>query len=817
MPEPDAAPNESSAGLIVEQEPTARSGVSPGSPCQVSTTVFETATGAPTWEHGLVVGSGSVGAVLFGPADRQVVSLSHERFFVPINPRPAAPDVAPVLDELRRAVLAGDTARASRLMTQAAQASGYAEGLIWTDPLGICATLVITSSGGSVQARRAVDLLHGEVSVRWRDRAGGRNALRMLAPRGEQTVWIGLESELGMQTGLELGLDPSADPALDTGVPDASTAVRAALTGGSHGRMVADTGDPATSSVVTATCGSPWSTPAGALRCRVAVAAGERTTIRLDVAVGSVSTSDAALADWDTLREQQAQTHGRLVGVSTLDLSADRPAQTTEQLWEAARQGEPDARRRVVEVAYLSGRANIIASTGELPPTLQGVWQGTWRPAWSADYTMNGNVQNGGIAGLIPTGTPELARSLLALVLPFVDDYRENARRVFGAEGMLLPARMSTHGRANHFAEPHPHLFWVGCGGWVLRFAADLVSTTGDRTIVDDELWSLVEGVLRFAETSTVWIDGRRHLVPDYSPENAPRAHASPIAADATMDVAILRDAARAASVLARARGDHSLDDRWARLAASLPPYRVADDGTLAEWISDLWPQNIAHRHTSQLYPLWYEPDPAFVGTTASATRLRAAAAATVAAKIAWRAQAPTAPPGRMEMAFGLVQVGLAAAALGDAHSALTCAHWLAIDHWRPALTTTHDAGQIFNLDASGGLSALVAAMLIGSTLDTLTVLPALPAEWERGAVTGLRARGGLVVDRLEWDPSGCTLTLRRLPEASWLAPADGTLLAAGRTFTASVGPGATLDGRRLRLAEQAVTVRLDWTADGAT
>ena len=554
MPEPDAAPNESSAGLIVEQEPTARSGVSPGSPCQVSTTVFETATGAPTWEHGLVVGSGSVGAVLFGPADRQVVSLSHERFFVPINPRPAAPDVAPVLDELRRAVLAGDTARASRLMTQAAQASGYAEGLIWTDPLGICATLVITSSGGSVQARRAVDLLHGEVSVRWRDRAGGRNALRMLAPRGGQTVWIGLESELGMQTGLELGLDPSADPALDTEVPDASTAVRAALTGGSHGRMVADTGDPATSSVVTATCGSPWSTPAGALRCRVAVAAGERTTIRLDVAVGSVSTSDAALADWDTLREQQAQTHGRLVGVSTLDLSADRPAQTTEQLWEAARQGEPDARRRVVEVAYLSGRANIIASTGELPPTLQGVWQGTWRPAWSADYTMNGNVQNGGIAGLIPTGTPELARSLLALVLPFVDDYRENARRVFGAEGMLLPSRMSTHGRANHFAEAYPHLFWVGCGGWVLRFAADLVSTTGDRTIVDDELWALVEGVLRFAETSTVWIEGRRHLVPDYSPENAPDADASPIVADATMDVAILRDAARGVGARTGAR-----------------------------------------------------------------------------------------------------------------------------------------------------------------------------------------------------------------------------------------------------------------------
>ncbi|MBN9327644.1 MAG: glycoside hydrolase N-terminal domain-containing protein, partial [Cellulomonas sp.] len=484
---------------------------------ETSTTVLETATDAPSWEHGLVVGSGTVGGVVFGPADRQIVSLSHERFFLPVNARPTAPDLVPVLDELRRAVLAGDTARAGRLLREAADVSGYHDDLIWTDPLGICATLVIASSGGAAHARRAVDLLLGEVSVRWQDRAGGSNVLRMLAPRGGQSVWIALESELGMQTVLELGLGGSADTALDTGGSDASTAVRADLTGGSHGQVVADTGDPATSSVVVATTGSVWSTVPGGLRCQVAVPAGERTTIRLDVGVGPAGTSDAALADWDDLREQQARTHGRLVGVSTLDLRGARPPESTEQLWAAARQGDPAAARRVVEVAYLSGRANVVSSTGELPPTLQGVWQGTWRPAWSADYTLNGNVQNGGVAGLIPTGTPELARSLLALVLPFMDDYRENARRVFGADGMLLPSRMSTHGLANHFAEDYPHLFWVGCGGWVLRFAADLVSTTGDRTIVDDELWSLVEGVLRFAETSTVWIEGSRHLVPGYS------------------------------------------------------------------------------------------------------------------------------------------------------------------------------------------------------------------------------------------------------------------------------------------------------------
>lgn len=781
--------------------------------------IFATSATAHSWEDGLIIGSGRVGAVIYGPADAISVSLAHEGYFLPLNPRPDAPDLAPVRKRLRTALLAGDADDAGTALGQAGRAAGYDEALIWTDPLGLCATLTIRTPGGVAESRRIINPLLGEVAVEWTDLALGRHALRLIAPYGGESVLIALEAGSESTSIIELGLGTGGAASLDTGVPDGSAAVRASVEGGDRGILeaAAGRGSTAVRANVMVSTGTPWHVHGDVTRSNVPTGSGASQMIRIDVKLptGAPGAGQAGTlpASWNEVRIEERHAREPLTGASLLDLAGASSAARTEDLWAEARAGREGARRRVVEAAYLSGRANIIASTGALPPTLQGVWQGTWRPAWSADYTLNGNLQNGAMAGLNATGTPELALSLLNLILPHLDDYRDNARLIFGAEGMLLPSRMSTHGRASHFSEEYPHVFWTGCGGWVLRILADVVATTGDRSIVDDRVWELTEGVLRFAETALLDVDGVSRIVPSYSPENAPGGARVPLATDATIDVAILRDAARATALLGRARGDDTLDKRWAHVLDNLPPYRVAVDGTLAEWLTGPWSENIAHRHASQLYPLWYEIDPAFEGDGEEAKRLRAAASATVQEKIAWRAAAPSAPPGRMEMAFGLVQVGMAAAALGNAAAAQTCVNWLALEHWSPALTTTHDAGKIFNLDASGGLPGLVASMLLGSTTDSLSVLPALPTGWPSGRVTGLRARGGLVVDRLTWDPHGASFTVRRLPGTEWLAPSEGTLLRLPRAAALLVDGIPTSSGR-LDLGRRPLSVDVKWLHD---
>jgi hypothetical protein len=112
-------------------------------------------------------------------------------------------------------------------------------------------------------------------------------------------------------------------------------------------------------------------------------------------------------------------------------------------------------------------------------------------------------------------------------------------------------------------------------------------------------------------------------------------------------------------------------------------------------------------------------------------------------------------------MAFGMVQMGLSAAALRDAGMSYEIVDWLTNNFWNANLVSTHNPNELFNTDICGGLPAVVLAMLVDSRPGHLDLLPALPKAWPTGCVEGVRCRGNIEVRSLRWSPEKIEVTLR--------------------------------------------------------
>lgn len=755
---------------------------------------------ADDWEHGLVAGTGSVGAVLSGTPERHAIHVCHEEFFLPVNAAKRAPRIAPGLADVRAAALAGDTATAAAIADRLAREDGYGGTFIWTDPFTSIAELSWTPDGAgpAIDYRRTGDFETGRVEVGWSDARGSSTRIALVPDRASNGMAVQLVSDAERTGVLGLGLGDDASGidapfatdygaflhparpeisgrtmALDVRVDEAALPPFVQENPPSpwaprHVRILIDLPDDASFEVV-----------AGGVRLHLRAGQMVHLPIRIELNGGLAQAT-----------APNGTTHASLFGASSLDLHSGIDDDISyDEVLERARAGDAQAVLSAVELAFAAGRHTIISSTGVLPPTLVGIWQGTRRPAWSGDWTQNGNVQHGGVASLVASGTPALFTSYLRAIFRHVDDYAANAERVFGAPGWMLPARFSSHGNSNHFAADFPHQFWIAGGAWVLRMAWDQFAVTGDIATLREYAWPLAQNVMGFGMGVAFRTDdGSLHFAPSYSPENTPGNRTNPIAVDATMDIAAFRDAARLAIRIADVLDEDADRDGWRAFADSLPPYRVAQDGTFAEWLDETIAEEMAHRHVSQLYPFWYEEDEA-----AGSPELREAARKTISRRLAWRDEKPWAPPrGRSEMAFGLVGLGLAAARLGDADAARRCVESLARDYWRPNSVSTHDGDAIFNVDASGGLPAVVIEMLVQSGPGTLALLPAVPSSWPSGSIRGVRARGGIIVEQLAWGPNGASATLRTAPGSEAARKDDLVAVVGpdGLTQTVDLGAG---------------------------
>jgi alpha-L-fucosidase 2 len=661
---------------------------------------------AEDWEHGLISGNGRQGAVCHGSAAALRFTLAHEDVFQPVTEPLPAPATAAALPLLRRLLADGHYAEAATEVCEIAVAEhpGYAETR-WIDPLIGTATLTFTPEDPGGAWARSTDFSTGVVLHRWP------------GVTCESFVSRTIDALLMRVTGCTgtLSIAPI------TGTPERP--IDFTVSGSSE-----NAADPL---VLTARFrGADWP---GALDGYTVTARSWRTESGFLIAARTTPGLDrsafGAMPDFEALLADHVAIHGDLFGRTRFEL----PDRRTRQLFDA-------------------GRYAIISSTGNRPPTLQGVWSGTYSPPWRSGWTIDGNLQ-AALLAVHTTGTPELMPPLFDLLDALRDDLRENARRLYGMPGLYAPAHLGTHGRQNHFGPIWCLTFWTAGAAWLGRLYLEHWQHTGDAAFLADRALPYLREVAAFHLAFARVTDGRAHFSPSYSPENHPSGTGSQATVDATLDVRAVGDVLRA--LLTHAPRDVSAP-RWQELLDALPGYRVNAAGELAEWLDPRFDDNHEHRHCSHLYSLYYSGDAELLDDPA----LRAAAIKAVRRRLRWWLSEAS-----DEMAYGLALLGVAAARLGLAAEAYAALSRLSSAYWRPNLVPTHNRDHMFNVDLAGAYPALIAAMLLASRdvgadgVARLHLLPALPAEWPTGSIHGLVARGPVRVD-LTWRPGLLEATL---------------------------------------------------------
>lgn len=447
---------------------------------------------------------------------------------------------------------------------------------------------------------------------------------------------------------------------------------------------------------------------------------------------------------YEAIKEAHIKDYRKIYDKAELYLGEQKELPTDIRL-EYLRNGHKDNGLYALYFQY--GRYLLISSSreGSLPANLQGIWSWKLRAPWSSNWTTNINAEMN-YWHAQSCNLQECLKPYFDFVGRICEEGKKTAKIHYNCRGFVHhhnadywcntnPVGLA-HGEDKGGEESVTWSMWPMGGAWLTSELFKHYEYNLDKNFLRDTTYPILKEAALFLIDWLFEYDGEYVTCPSTSPENrfkTKNGGTSCVAMSSAMDLEIIKEVfgnfQKTCEIL---EIDDAILKEISERLQKLTPFKIGSLGQLLEWNEEFEEKEPGHRHISHLYGLF--PSELF----GDDDKLTEACRTSLMRRL---------ENGGGHTGWSCAWIINVFAILGDRENSYKFLKTLLT---RSSYDNLWDAHPPFQIDGNFGGTAGIANMLVQDRNGKLKILPALPDEFDNGYVKGLRIKNGKTID-IKW------------------------------------------------------------------